>query len=72
MHGYMEKSRENNPKIDDKTSKLWMRNKDISSEFEAHAFPIKDQEIAKNYLKTKLQKGNTSNTNEDRHYSHNS
>ena len=31
MHGYIAKSIENNPKIDHKTSKLWARNKNMSS-----------------------------------------
>ena len=62
MHGYIAKSIENNPKIDQKTSKSWTRNEDMSSEFEAYAFAIKDQEIATKYIKTKRQKGNTSNT----------
>ena len=34
----------------------------MSSEFEAYAFAIKDQEIAVKYIKAKRQKGNTSNT----------
>ena len=34
----------------------------MSSEFEAYAFAIKDQEIAMKYIKAKWQKGNTSNT----------
>ena len=34
----------------------------MSSEFKAYAFAIKDQEIASKYIKTKRQKGNTSNT----------
>ena len=42
MHGYIAKSIENDPKIDQKTSKSWTRNKDMSSEFEAYAFAIKD------------------------------
>ena len=62
MHGYIAKSIENDPKIDHKTSKSWTRNKDMSSEFEAYAFAIKDQEIATKYIKAKRQKGNTSNT----------
>ena len=62
MHGYIAKSIENDPKIDQKTSKSWTRNKDMSSEFEAYAFAIKDQEIATKYIKAKRQKGNTSNT----------
>ena len=61
MHGYIAKPIENDPKIDQKTSKSWTRNKDMSSEFEAYAFAIKDQEIATKYIKAKRQKGNTSN-----------
>ena len=53
---------ENDPKIDHKTSKSWTRNKDMSSEFEAYAFAIKDQEIATKYIKAKRQKGYLSNT----------
>ena len=34
----------------------------MSSEFEAHTFAIKDQEIATKYIKAKRQKGNTSST----------
>ena len=53
MHGYIAKSIENDPKTDYKTAKSWTRNKDMSSEFEAYAFAIKDQEIAtKNKGKT--------------------
>ena len=37
----------------------------MSSEFEAYAFAIKDQEIATKYIKAKRQKGNTSNTTMD-------
>ena len=59
MHGYISK---NDPKIDHKTSKSWTRNKDLSSEFEAYAFAIKDQEIAAKYRKAQRQTGNTSNT----------
>ena len=59
MHGYIAK---NDPEIDHKTSKSLTRNKDLSSEFEAYAFAIKDQEIATKYRKAKRQKGNTSNT----------
>ena len=62
MHGYIAKSIENDRKIDQKTSKSWTRNKDMSSEFEAYAFAIKDQEIATKCIKAKRQKGNTSNT----------
>ena len=62
LHGYIAKSIESDPKIDQKTSKSWTRNKDMSSEFEAYAFAIKDQEIATKYIKAKRQKGNTSNT----------
>ena len=62
MHGYIATSIENDPKIDHKTSKSWTRNKDMSSEFEAYAFAIKDQEISKKYIKAKRQKGNISNT----------
>ena len=62
MHGYIAKSIENDPKIDHKTSKSWTRNKDMSSEFEAYPFAIKDLEIATKYIKAKRQKGNTSNT----------
>ena len=62
MHGYIAMSIENEPKIDHKISKLWTRSKDMSSEFKAYAFAIKDQEIAKKYIKLKRQKGNTSNT----------
>ena len=42
MHGYIAKSIENDPKIDHKASKSRTRNKDISSEFEAFAFAIKE------------------------------
>ena len=38
----------------------------MSSEFEAYAFAIKDQEIARKYIKAKQQKGNTSNTITDK------
>ena len=48
IHGYIAKSIENDPKIDHKASKSWTRNKDMSSEFKAYAFAIKDQEIATN------------------------
>ena len=41
MHGYTTKSIENDPKKDHKT-KSWTRHKDMSSEFEAYAFAIKD------------------------------
>ena len=58
MYGYIAKSLEKDPKIDHKTSKLWI----MSSEFEAYAFAIKEQEIATKYTKAKRQKGNTSNT----------
>ena len=34
----------------------------MSSEFEAYAFAIKNQEIATKYIQAKRQKGNTSNT----------
>ena len=34
----------------------------MSSEFEAYAFAMKDQEITTKYIKAKWQKGNTSNT----------
>ena len=53
MHGYIAKSIENDPKIDQKTSKSWTR---------CYAFAIKDQKIATKYIKAKRQKGNTSNT----------
>ena len=62
MHGYVAKSIENDPKIDHKTSKLWTRNRDMSSEFEAYAFAIKDQEIATKYIQAKQKKGNPPNT----------
>ena len=62
MHGYIAKSIENDPKTDYKTAKSWTRNKDMSSEFEAYAFAIKDQEIATKNIKAKRQKGNTSST----------
>ena len=62
MHGYIAKSIENDPKIDHKTSKSWTRNKDMSSEFEAYAFAVKDEDISTKYIKAKRQKGNTSNT----------
>ena len=62
MFDYIAKSTENDPKIDHRASKLRTRNKDMSSEFEAYACTIKDQEIATKYIKTKRQKGNTSNT----------
>ena len=62
MFDYIAKSTENDPKIDHRASKSRTRNKDMSSEFEAYAFTIKDQEIATKYIKTKRQKGNTSNT----------
>ena len=62
MQSYIAKSIENDPKIDHKTSKLGTKNKDMSSEFEAYAFAIKDQEIATKCIKAKWQKGNTSNT----------
>ena len=62
MHGYIAKPTVNDPKIVHKTSKSWKRNKDISSEFEAYAFAIKDQEIATKYIQVKWHKGNTSNT----------
>ena len=61
MHGFITKSVKNDPKIDNKISKSWTRNKDMSSEFEAYAFAIKDQEIATKYIKAKRQKRNTSN-----------
>ena len=60
MHGYIANSIENDPKIDQKTPKLWTRSEDTSYEFEAYAFGIKDQEIATKYIKAKGQKGNTS------------
>ena len=44
-------------KIDHKTSKLWTRNKDMSSKLAAYAFAIKDQDIAAKYIKAKWQKG---------------
>ena len=62
MHGYIAKSIENDPKIDHETSKSWTRKKDLSSEFEAYGFAIKDQKIAMKYIKVKQQKGYTSNT----------
>ena len=61
MHVYIAKSIENDPKIDHETSKSWTRNKDMSSEFEAYAFAIKDQEVVY-FINAKRQKGNTSNT----------
>ena len=62
MHHCIAKPIENDPKIDHKTSKLWTKNKDISSEFEAHACAIKGQEYATKYIKAKRQKWNTSST----------
>ena len=62
MHGYLSNSIENDPKIDHKTTKSWERNEDMSFEFEACTFAIKDQQIATKYKKAKRQKENTSNT----------
>ena len=62
MNGYIAKPIGNDPKIDHKTSKPWTGNKEMSSEFEAYAFAIKDQEITTKYIKGKWQKENTSNT----------
>ena len=58
MHGYIAKSAESDPKIGHRSSKSWTRNKDMSSEFEAYAFAIKDQDIATKYINPKQQKGN--------------
>ena len=56
MHRCLAKPIENNPKIDHKTSKSWTKNKNMSPEFEAHAFAIKGQEYATKYIKAKRQK----------------
>ena len=42
MHSYMAISIEKDPKIDNRASKPSTKNKDMSSEFEAYAFAIKD------------------------------
>ena len=62
MHAYIAQSKENDPKIDHKTSKSCTKNKDLSSEFEEYAFAIIDQEITTKYIKAKRQKGNTLKT----------
>ena len=56
MHGYVNRKLENDNDIDLATSKSWTYDKYITSEFEAYACAIQEQEVGTKYLMNKRDK----------------
>ena len=50
MHGYFNRTNEKDQKIDHKTSKLWAKNRKLTSHFQGYIAAIQEQEIPTKYL----------------------
>ena len=57
LHGYIARKIEEDSNLDLKITKSWTRNKFMTSEFEAYAYAIKEQEISTKFIKAKRSNG---------------
>ena len=56
MHGYFQKTIEQNENINHRESQQWLQDKYLTSHFTAYACAIEEQEIATKYLLNKRQR----------------